>query len=111
MHGPSCEPTVRGDNLAQIDATTAEYKKEEAIVRAHIMNQWNERMCTTTLIQGTKFVTTYSLKKGLQVFGEKGKLATLKEMQQLHDRRCFQPIHRNTTYGEKKSAGVHNLPC
>jgi hypothetical protein len=50
MHGPSYEPTVRGHNLAQIGTNTTEYKKE-AIVMAHIMNQWNKRMCTTTIIQ------------------------------------------------------------
>ena len=30
--------------------------------------------------------------KGLKKFGKKGKLATLKELRQLHDRVCFKPI-------------------
>ena len=34
---------------------------------------------------------TYSLKKGLKHFGEKGYNAAMQEMKQLHDRAVFKP--------------------
>jgi hypothetical protein len=37
--------------------------------------------------QGNQFIQTFNLTKGLQKYGEKGKLAAMKEMQQLHERK------------------------
>ena len=46
-----------------------------------------------------------SLNKGLKKFGEAGKKAAVKEMKQLHDRSCFEPIKlENLTHTEKKRA-------
>ena len=43
--------------------------------------------------------------RGLKKFGEKGKQVALKEMQQLHDRVCFEPIRvESLTPREKKRA-------
>ena len=48
---------------------------------------------------------TYSLMRGLKKFGEKGKQAALREIQQLHDRVCFEPIKlESLTQTEKKRA-------
>ena len=38
------------------------------------------------------FIQQYGLRKGLKVFGEKGKMAALKEVKQLHDRKVFKPV-------------------
>ena len=50
-----------------------EYKEEKAHVMAQIMHS---------------FAETYSLKDGLKKFKEKGKVSVLKEMSQLHNRKC-----------------------
>ena len=39
-----------------------------------------------------QFAQSYTLQKGLKKFGIKGKRATYKEMQQLHDCIVFEPI-------------------
>jgi hypothetical protein len=46
-----------------------------------------DQLSTHTKIPESHFLTTYSFKKGLQQFGNRGERATLNEMQQLNDRR------------------------
>ena len=60
-----------------------------------MMCQFNERMNSTEVEHGSQFVVTYSLKKGIDTFGDRGKDAALKEMKQLHDRECFKPIREH----------------
>ena len=43
-------------------------------------------------MQGQQFFQTFSLAKGIQKYGEKGRQAAIKEMQQLHERTVFEPI-------------------
>jgi len=62
---------------------TIEYETEEATVLA------------------LAFAQTYSLFKGIQKFGDKGKEAAHAEMKQLHDRKCFEPVNIND-YSEKE---------
>jgi hypothetical protein len=73
---------------------TINYDEDEAKVIAMIMTQFNERV-TTTVVPGQQHLVTYSLKKGLERFGERGTIATQKEMQQLIDRKCFVPIRKS----------------
>ena len=63
-------------------------------------------------VNGTLFLETYSLNKGLKKFGEEGKKAAMKEMQQLHDRVCFEPIKLESLSPteKKESIGIFNLP-
>ena len=42
--------------------------------------------------KGVSFAQQYFLKKGLNKFGEKGKDAAIKELDQLYQRNCFEPI-------------------
>jgi hypothetical protein len=63
----------------------------------------------TTTVQGSSFVTTYSLQKGLQQFGDRAKQATLQEMQQLHVRKCFQPIHKKTLSNTERSRALESI--
>ncbi len=42
-------------------------------------------------IQGAEVARQYLIQKGLKVFGEEGRKALLKEMDQLHRRNCFTP--------------------
>ena len=47
----------------------------------------------------------FGLKKGIQIFGEKGRQAALKEMEQLHLRKCFKPLSKyDLTATERKKA-------
>ena len=72
---------------------------EEAKVLAMIMCQMNERMVKTPkMVHGTQCVVTYSLKKGIQKFGEKGRQAALEEMKQMHNRECFKLIHKESLH-------------
>jgi hypothetical protein len=73
-----------------------QYKKEpsitsdlmEAKVIAMIMCRFNERIIKHELKYGEQFVVTYSLKRGIEKFGEKARQAGLNEMKQLYDREC-----------------------
>ena len=49
-------------------------------------------MCTDEE-QGQQYVVTYSLKAGINKFGNPAKASAHKEMKQLHDRSCFRPVY------------------
>lgn len=56
-------------------------------------------------IEGATFAQQYLLNRGLKAFGEAGKAATSKEMDQLHRRNCFAPMDiAELTPSEKKKA-------
>ena len=71
-----------------------EYNLSEAQVIAIIMCQFNERMETSKIHPGNPYVVPFSLKKGIQKFGEPGRQSAVKEMKQLHNRKRFEPIKR-----------------
>jgi hypothetical protein len=89
--------------------TTTEYATEEASMMASIITMYKDQLSTHTNIPGSNFLTTYSLKKGLQQFGDRGKQATLNEMQQFHDRRCFQPVHKGNLNTTERKQGLESL--
>ena len=75
-----------------------------AQVAARVIRHYNE-IHRQARVAGASFLETYSLNKGLKKFGEAGKKAAVKEMKQLHDRSCFEPIKfENLTPTEKKRA-------
>ena len=54
------------------------------------------------------FVQQYNLKKRVEKFGEEGRKATMKELDQLHKRNCFTPILvRDMTREEKTKPWRH----
>jgi hypothetical protein len=55
------------------------------------------------------FLETYSLNKGLKAFGKKGYNAALSEIQQLHDRVVFRPIHVNDLSQQEKNRAMESL--
>jgi hypothetical protein len=109
MQGQSYDMKEQGANLVQVDPMTTEYTTEEALVMSSIITQYKEQLSIPTNIHGSNFLTTYSVKKGLQQFGERGKQAMLKEMKQLHDLRCFQPVHRNTLNTTERKRALESL--
>jgi hypothetical protein len=108
FQGKTYETTEREVTYAQVTESGL-YSAEEAIVLASIITEFNERFTESTTIQGSAFTTTYSLKKGLERFGDRGKEATLKEMRQLHDRRCFHPINKSTLNATEKKRTLESL--
>ena len=84
--------------------TEIKYGTTCALVATRVIEHFNE-VHRQAKDSGSSFLETYSLTKGLKKFGEKGKQAAMKEMQQLHDRVCFEPIKlENLTPTEKKRA-------
>ena len=55
------------------------------------------------------FLITYSLKKGINKFKEKGSESATSEMQQLHDRDCWHPIHISTLSQSEKKKALESL--
>ena len=110
------QPIFRGKSYAQMQdpdpdpEPAMEYTAAEAKVLAMITCQINEHMAKTPkVIHGTQCVITYSLKKGIQKFGEKGKQAALKEMKQLHNRECFKPIRKESLNPTEHKQALESL--
>ena len=61
-----------------------EYRDDEALVVARFMDDIKHKF---------GFGQQYMLDKGLKKFGDKGVKFTGKEIGQLHDRKCFKPVH------------------
>ena len=79
-----------------------EYTTDNAKVIAKTMCYMNE-MCIDK--EAFHFVQSYSLRKGLKKFGQKGRDAAYKEMKQLHDRVVVEPIRiEDLTDIEKRRA-------
>ena len=80
--------------------TSLEYNKEQGMVLANMISEIRRR---STKFDKAKryqdlpnpeksFLQTYTLSKGIKKFGKKALDASLKEMQQLHNRVAFEPI-------------------
>ena len=54
-------------------------------------------------------LTQYNVKKGLQIFGEAGAEAVVKEMKQLHDRKVIIPKSANMLTREEKRQSLQYL--
>eukprot|EP00978_Attheya_sp_CCMP212_P000843 scaffold1766_cov39-Attheya_sp.AAC.3 len=65
-----------------------EYSSTDAMLMARLINDLNLKINK----EGASFAQQYLLNKGIKVFGQKGRDASIKEMDQLHRRSCFTPI-------------------
>ena len=82
-------------NIIHQTAQKVEYTETEAQVMGMIIGTLRE-YC---------FAQQYLVNKGLKIFGKRGRAAVIKEMKQLHDRTCFEPISiKDLTPDEKKKA-------
>jgi len=95
------------------DATSLKYNKEQGMVLAIMISEIRRRSAKLSkakryqdLPKSEKsFVQTYTVLKGIKKFGKKALDASLKEMQQLHERVAFEPISiKNMTPQERKRA-------
>jgi Reverse transcriptase (RNA-dependent DNA polymerase) len=96
--------TFGHQHLQTDQAEENQYSDETAMVIAKTMVHFNDMVKLNTK-QEKSFLETYSLKRGLSEFGDKGYNAALGEMQQLHERAAFEPIHiSDMTQQERKRA-------
>ena len=78
-----------------------EYDEVSGILTARFINELRNKVDK----HGASFAQQYMLKKGLKVFGESGKKAASKELDQLHQRSCFAPKHvKEMTDSERRKA-------
>ena len=82
-------------NLVHQTAKKKEYDEPEAQIMA---------LCIGTLLEYCN-AQQYFIQKGNRIFRKKGEAAVLKEIKQLHDRTCFQPVSiAKMTPDEKRKA-------
>ena len=55
------------------------------------------------------FVQTYLLKAGIKKFGQRGKDAASTEMNQLHERNCFEPVDVKSLSDEERKRALESL--
>jgi hypothetical protein len=94
------EKLQHSHNIVTLD-DAIEYDPMIAGVAAQYIHEANE----VAMMNGHQFGQQYIVQKGLKKFGSKGRAATLKELRQLHDRVCFEPVNvHSMTENEKKKA-------
>ncbi|KAG7373398.1 reverse transcriptase RNA-dependent DNA polymerase [Nitzschia inconspicua] len=69
-----------------------EYTNEKARVIVTVMCHMNDKLSNPRNHKAQQFLQTYSLLSGLKKFGQKGRVAAIGELKQLHDRVVFRPI-------------------
>ncbi|CAJ1945713.1 unnamed protein product [Cylindrotheca closterium] len=67
----------------------AEYGKDKATLIARFMQQIKDKVQN----EGVSFIQQYYLNKGLKLFKDEGNKAVMKELDQLIQRECWEPIH------------------
>ncbi len=70
-----------------VEGQSKEYSPSDAMLMARLIYDLNTRVVR----EGASFAQQYLLNKGLKIFGQKGRDASKKEMDQLHRRSCFTP--------------------
>jgi hypothetical protein len=86
------------------------YDLMEAKVIAIIMCQFNEGTVKHELKKfEEKLVVTYSLKKGIEKFGDKARQSNLNEMKQLYDGECLTPILYDSLNPLMKKSALESL--
>jgi hypothetical protein len=79
-----------------------EYDEYEATTIGLMMEDINNKYPTES-----SFIQQYMLEKGIKKFGEEGKKAAIKEMEQIHNRKCFEPINiEELNNNERKKAQI-----
>ena len=100
-------------NLNSSDITadnTDEYSANRATLIAQVINDINSNVSSNGLNfikqfgneYEAQFSQQYVFEKGIKMFGEQGRSAAEKELDQLHKRGCFQPIDVSTQTDEEK---------
>jgi hypothetical protein len=83
------------------EGQSKEYSPSDAMLMVRLIYDLNTRVVR----EGASFAQQYLLNKGLKIFGQKGRDASKKEMDQLHRRSCFTPksIAKMTQIEQRKA--------
>jgi len=98
------------EKLHNLHATTTEdntleYEGDEAYVIARMITEINLR----ATLDSENFAQQFMLKKGLAKFGDEGREAAAKEMEQLHKRSCFRPVNVSEMKPSERKKAQHGL--
>ena len=85
------------------------YNYDEARVLATVITTFNKHMECVVEEHRQQHVVTYSLKAGINKFGDQAKSSAHEEMKQLHDRSCFRPVHKCLLNKFKKQRVIQSL--
>ena len=85
-----------------------QYTADQSKVIAKHMCEFNAMMLNPSH-KHHSFMETFSLKKGLKKFGDKGRDAAFGEMKQLHDRAAFAPVDIATLSQQEKQRALESL--
>ena len=88
------------------DDRTDYYAQDHAKLIALFMTQIKERVKSR---DGVSFIQQYYLTKGLKIFGDKGRDAAMKELQQLVERNCWEPKLISELTAEEKRKAVDSM--
>jgi len=112
------EPSMKGRSHGDVqyqhliveDSEATEYEPEIAQYAANLMTVLRHKVQRRQVARkGNCFLVNYSLKKGIEKFGDKGYESAKSEMQQLHDRECWTPIHISTMSPTEKRKALESL--
>ena len=70
-------------NIVHQTVEREEYMENDAQMMSMLIDHMNHHM---------SFIQSYLIKEGLKIFGKDGEQAVIKEIKQLHDRVCFEPV-------------------
>ncbi len=106
------EPTLQGQSYQGApDAMT--YEVNHLITQTNVNHvqvyEPSEAPILATIVHQFAFAETFSLNKGLKKFGEKGENAAFQEVEQLHQRNCWKPIHPNDLSPEQRKKALESL--
>ena len=85
-----------------------EYDSEEAKIMLIFMQHQNSKT-RNAKITGVCNSQTYNLRRGILIYGNKGKEAVNKELSQLHNRGVFKPIHLSELIQAEKHKAMNSL--
>ena len=118
MTGPDGQTYAQGTNnlgWAKLQYRGYKYKMREGVIQLNLGDVDNRPSGlgeeeVNEHILGVILIHQYNLKKGLELFGEKGELATVKELKQIHDMGTYVPFEAGKLTPEMKK-GPYRLSC
>jgi hypothetical protein len=95
--------------MSQTGMVEMEYDLQGAKMFVMLITYLQDKMVVKRQEVHSQHVITYSLKRGVNKFGSRAEAAAMKEMQQMIDRECFDPIHRNELNDVERRRAMESL--
>ena len=109
-------PTMTGQQheetnhlIVQSNKDTAEHDEQCAVVIAKTIAILRDEADGCNVKDQASFIQTCTLKQGIKKFGDRGTEAALKEIGQLHERNCFEPVQANESTFEQRKKVLESL--